>query len=102
MDEYNQRRQEIIDTKQGAVSVAFTELEDLINKTQLSRQYFGKSHSWLSQRINGCTVLSKSMTFKPDEYHLLAEAFRHIAARLAAHADEIDSARIDPPMPVTQ
>ena len=33
LDEYNERRKEIIATKCGAVRNAFTELEGLINKT---------------------------------------------------------------------
>ena len=43
--------------------------------------------------VNGCTVLNKSMAFKKDEYHQLAEAFRDIAKRLQAYADEIDAAK---------
>lgn len=92
LDEYNERRKEIIATKSGAVSNAFSELEDIINKSQLAKQYFEKSQGWLSQRIHGCMVLNKSMCFKEEEYHRLAESFRHIAARLQAHADEIDAA----------
>ena len=91
-DEYNERRKEIISTKGGAVWNAFTELENLINKSALAQQYFGKSQSWLSQRIHGCTVRKKEMAFKPEEYRLLADSFRDIARRLQAHADEIDAA----------
>lgn len=35
------------------------------------------------------------MSFKEEEYHQLAEAFRDIAKRLQAHADEIDSAAFE-------
>lgn len=94
-DEYNETRKEIIATKGGAVWSAFVELENLINKSALSGQYFKRSHSWLSQRIHGCTIRNKEMSFKEDEYHQLAEAFRHIAKRLQAHADEIDAAKME-------
>ena len=97
LDEYNERRKEITATKAGATWNAFVELEGLINKSQLAQQYFEKSQSWLAQRLHGCTVRNKTMTFKPDEYHQLAEAFRHIAMRLNAHADEIDNAATDNP-----
>ena len=93
-DEYNERRKEIISTKDGAVWNAFTELENLINKSALAHQYFGKSQSWLSQRIHGCTVMNKEMAFKPEEYSQLAESFRDIARRLQVHADEIDAAGV--------
>lgn len=95
LEEYNERRKEIIATKSGAVWNAFVELENLINKAALSQQYFNKSQSWFSQRIHGCTVLNKAMAFKEDEYHKLAETFRDIAKRLQAHADEIDAAKLD-------
>ncbi len=42
--------------------------------------------------VNGCAVLKKPMAFKEDEYRRLAEAFRDIAKRLQAHADETDAA----------
>jgi hypothetical protein len=38
-------------------------------------------------------VMKKAMAFKDEEYHTLAEAFRDIAKRLLAHADEIDAAK---------
>ena len=91
--EYEERRKECIAYKSDATFTAFSELEDIINKSQLSKQYFNKSQSWFSQRLHGWQVLNKSMSFKPSEYHQLAEAFRDIARRLEAHADEIDSAK---------
>ena len=92
---YNEQRAKCIEYKPDATFTAFSELEDIINKTQLARQYFGKSQGWLSQRINGCMVMKKTAAFKQDEYHDLAEAFRDIAKRLQAHADEIDAARYE-------
>lgn len=95
MAEYENRRNKCIEYKPDATATAFSELEGLVNKSELARQYFGKSQSWFSQRVNGCMVLNKSMAFKDDEYHLLAEAFRDIAKRLQAHADEIDAAKFE-------
>lgn len=94
-DEYEERRKKCIEYKADATVTAFSELEDIVNKSQIAKQYFGKSQSWLSQRVNGCTVLKKSMAFKEEEYHQLAEAFRDIAKRLQAHADEIDTAKYE-------
>lgn len=93
--EYEDRRKKCIEFKADATVTAFSELEDIINKSQIAKQYFEKSQSWFSQRIHGCTVLNKSMTFKEEEFHQLAEAFRDIAKRLQAHADEIDSAKME-------
>ncbi len=89
------RRKELIAIKCGAVSNAFIELEGLLNKTQLADQYFKKSHAWLSQKLHGCSVLNRQKKFTEGEYHQLAEAFRDIARRLNAHADEIDNAELE-------
>ena len=93
--EYEVRRKKCIEYKPDATITAFSELEDIINKSQIAKQYFGRSQSWFSQRLNGCTVLKKSMAFKEEEFHQLAEAFRDVAKRLQAHADEIDEAKYE-------
>ena len=89
---HEQHRKECIRTKSGAAFTAFSELEGLINISQLSAQYFGRSQSWLSQKINGCMVFDKKREFKPDEFQQLADAFKDIAIRLNAHAAEIERA----------
>ena len=94
-ESYEENRKKCIVNKSGATYTAFSELENLINKTQLAKQYFNRSQSWLSQRIFGSLVRKKEASFKPEEYHQLAEAFRDIAKRLQAHADEIDAAEND-------
>lgn len=90
------RRSDLIKLKCGAVANTFIELEGLINKTQLAEQYFERSQSWLSQKIHGSCVLNRQKSFTEAEYHKLAEAFRDIAGRLNAHADEIDCAEMEP------
>ncbi len=94
IDEYNKRRKEIIETKAGAVWNACTELDGLISTQALAEQYFEKSRSWLNKRIRGCTFDVKE-AFNSDEYHQLAEAYRDIAKRLLAHADEIEAAQYE-------
>lgn len=95
VEKYEKRRDKCIECKPDATVTAFSELEDIINKSQIAKQYFGKSQSWFSQRLNGCTVLNKAVAFKEDEFHQLAEAFRDIAKRLQAHADGIDNAKYE-------
>lgn len=96
-ERHEQLRKMAIEVKSGAASNAFAELEGLLSKTQVSKQYFDKSQGWFSQKLNGCTMFNKKQAFTEDEYHQLAEAFRHIAMRLNAHADEIDAATMDEP-----
>lgn len=95
--ENERSRNAVIGIKSGAVWNAFVELEGLINKTQFADQYFNRSHAWLSQKLNGCTLNNRKKAFTEKEYHQLAEAFRHIARRLEAHADEIDAAAMESP-----
>lgn len=94
-EEYERLRSQDLCDKRGATNVAFTELEGLINNSALARQYFKRSPAWLTQRINGNIVFSKKAGFRPDEYRQLVDAFRDIARRLEAHADEIEHAAMD-------
>ncbi len=89
------RRSELIKEKSGAVWIAFLELNGLLSKTQLAQQYFNRTHGWLSQKLHGCTLHRRKQSFTDPEYHQLADAFRDIAKRLNAHADEIDAAAPD-------
>lgn len=92
--EYNERRQEIIKTKGPAIYNTFVELEGLVNTDALAHQYFAQPTEWLAERLEAHTLF-KDMLFTADECHVLAEAFRDIAQRLNAHADEIDAAKMD-------
>ena len=94
-EQHEQDRAKLLDVKTNATWLAFSELEGIINNSALARQYFKRSPSWLTQRINGNTVFNKTAMFRPEEYHQLAEAFRDIARRLNAHADEIDNAELE-------
>lgn len=89
------RRKELITEKAGAVFIAFSELNGLLNKTQLAEYYFERTQGWFSQRLNGCLLRNKKQSFTEEEYHKLAESFRDIARRLMAHADEIDAAKME-------
>lgn len=85
-------RTEAVSFREGAIFVAFSDLDGLLNKTAIARQYFGKSQGWFSQKLHGATVCDKERSFSESEAHQLAEAFRDIAKRLLAHADEIENA----------
>ena len=87
------RRAEQMKVKSEAVWVAFNELGGLINVSKLAREYFGKSQSWLAQKVSGLSVGNKERKFTPEEYVTLSAAFRDIAGRLNEYADAIDSAQ---------
>lgn len=85
-------REATIKFMEGAIFTAFLDLDGLINKSALARQYFQKSQGWFSQKLHGTTVCNKEQSFSKAEAHQLSESFRDIAKRLLAHADEIDNA----------
>lgn len=92
-EKHEASREQLLQRKDDATFIAFSELEELINTEQLAMQYFDKTKEWLDERIDGCVYLTDKAKFSSEEYHTLAEAFRHIAQRLQAHADEIDNAK---------
>lgn len=53
-----------------------------ISVSEFSKTYFGKSASWLHQRINGNEVHGKTATFTSDELHQLADALNDVADKL--------------------
>ncbi|MEE3483273.1 MAG: DUF5053 domain-containing protein [Bacteroidales bacterium] len=95
MDSYIQNRTECVKEKSGAVGVIFDELDGILNITKFSRRFFGKSHSWFSQRLHGSLVMRKEQSFKGEEYARIAEGFRELSAQFAQYADELDRAEND-------
>jgi hypothetical protein len=62
-----------------------------ISVSEFSRIYFGKSASWLHQRINGNEVHGKVATFTKDELTTLANALKDVAAKLTNAALNVAS-----------
>lgn len=90
-EEYEKTRAKCISYRGGSISVAFNELDGIINKTALTRDYFHKSQGWFSQRLNNAHVCRSDVEFKPAEARQLAAAFRDIARRLTGLAAEIEA-----------
>lgn len=57
-------------------------LPPFISVSEFAKQYFGKSASWLHQRINGNAVHGKVATFTPTELTTLANALKDVAGKL--------------------
>ncbi len=87
------RRAQQMGVKSEAVWVTFHELDGLLNVSKLARQYFGRSQSWLAQKIGGYSVGNKERAFTPEEYARLSEALRDVARRLNEYAQAIDDAQ---------
>jgi len=62
-----------------------TQLGDVAKAVSLSyiaTTYFGKSRSWLYQRLNGHTVNGKQAQFNPEEKKQFASALNDLSTRL--------------------
>lgn len=55
------------------------EVLEIVNLSYIAKKYFGRTQSWLSQRINGCTVNGKKATFTENEIKTLNLALDDIA-----------------------
>lgn len=53
-----------------------------ISVSEFAKRYFGKSASWLHQRINGNDVHGKTAMFTPNELNQLADALNDVANKL--------------------
>ena len=93
LDEYLKNRSDSILDKGGALNVQINELGRIINFSEFSRRFFGKSQSWFSQRLHGSLVMHKEQEFKPKEYEQIADGFRELAKQLYQYADELDNAK---------
>jgi len=65
----------IMATKLGDISHA-------LSLSYIATTYFGKSRSWLYQRLNGHTVNGKQAQFSPEEKKLFAKALNDLSIRL--------------------
>ena len=60
------------------------ELPEAISLAYVAKNYFGKSNSWLSQRINGSIVNGKRARFSSSEVKQLQDALHDLGHRLLA------------------
>ncbi len=54
-----------------------------ISVSEFSKKYFGRSASWLHQRINGNIIHGKQATFTEKELHILSESLNDLSNHLS-------------------
>lgn len=60
----------------------------LLPLSYIAKRYFGKSASWLSQRLNGTPVRGKRYTLNAEQKDLFNQAIKDISERLGSlHLD---------------
>ncbi len=60
-----------------------------MNLTFIAKEYFGKSHAWLSQRINGNLVNGKPAQFTDEDKQKLKNALEDISRRVLIVAERL-------------
>lgn len=82
----DQIEEDINTMEQIAVRIQLEEVLEVVNLTYIARKYFGKSRSWLSQRVNGCSVNGKKATFTQEEIGTLNQALADISKIIGSHS----------------
>lgn len=87
MDEWlNEMETDVEDIKQQALRQQLTdEAYKLIPWSYIARQYFGKSLSWLTQRVNGYTVRGRVYTLNEEQKQTLNRALTEIGATIGSY-----------------
>ncbi|MEA5129085.1 MAG: DUF5053 domain-containing protein [Proteiniphilum sp.] len=76
-------RQTLEDAKRLRVKEQLGEITQFVSMSYIAKNYFNKTKSWLSQRINGNEVNGKSAQFTPEEIDILNGAISDLSHKLA-------------------
>jgi len=76
--------EDIADLRAEALRKKMGDMPKFVNLSQIARVYFGKSQSWLMQRINGNKVNGKEARFTPAEAKQLEAAFHDLGRKFLA------------------
>jgi len=72
-----------IDTAEEFImATKISDISDAISLSYIAKNYFGKSRSWLYQRLNGNTVNGKQAQFNPEEKKQFVKALNDLSIRL--------------------
>ncbi len=88
-------RANVVAYKMGAVDNMVLELhsDGIVNFSKFCEKYLQRTKDWTAGKLEACTYLKKDDAFTPEEYTAISAGLRDLAARLAAYANEIDSAK---------
>ena len=70
--------------KAEKIRSAIGELGNAISFAYIAKHYFGKSQSWLTQRLNGSTVNGKTARFNKSELIQFQNAIHDLGRKLSA------------------
>lgn len=73
----------IAESREFRVKEAIEPVIPALNLSFIAENYFHKSRSWFSQRLNGATVNGKPARFTSEELDVLAYALKDISKKIA-------------------
>lgn len=78
------------ETQQNTVKARLEDILMHVSWGDISREYFGKSGSWLYHKLNGIDGNKKATDFTMEERYQLKGALVDLAERIRRAADSID------------
>lgn len=78
------------ETQQDTVKARLADILMHVSWGDISREYFGKSGSWLYHKLNGIDGNKKPIDFTVEERYQLKGALIDLADRIRRAADNID------------
>lgn len=78
--------EDVVEMEEMTYRLQMGEVLEIVNLSYIAKKYFGRTQSWLSQRINGCTVNGKKATFTESEIKTLNLALNDIAQIIGSHS----------------
>lgn len=66
------------------------DIYDVVSWSYIARYYFGKSRSWICQRVNGLRIHDKMVQFTSDEKKILFTALQDLSNRIKNTAQVIE------------
>ena len=77
-------RKTLEDAKALKVKEQLSQISDIISMSYIAKNYFNKSKSWLSQRVNELDVNGKPAKFTQEEISTLNFAFDDISKKIGS------------------
>ncbi|SCD21751.1 hypothetical protein PSM36_2962 [Proteiniphilum saccharofermentans] len=77
-------KQTLEDAKRLRIKEQMREITQFVSMSYIAKNYFNKTKSWLSQRINGNDVNGRPARFTPEEIDTLNKAFSDLSQKLGA------------------
>ena len=82
-DDFKRMREEVTDIRRTlSIRQQMEPILPYISVSSLAKDYFGKSTSWLYQRLNGNIIHGKAAAFTDKELNVLKDALQDVASKL--------------------